>query len=365
LKGFKGKTPEEVCAAINAVDETIFEETSTIKTLLKVWEDAKEEIVQVEEHIAEKGTDNLGPPELFVHALKGVSNLQLKLNSFLSKMELPVKLEEVGPQIQHVIKASEQMVASKKFINLMEVILLMGNFLNSGTAKGNVAGFNYESLNKTVDTKTGDNKRTLLHIIQEYSEEHLKEEVEGWQDELDSVPLAAKVAGAQFESDIKGLEKMYNDIDNALKKIPEDGSQFHPVMKKFLEQIRTKLDDLNSSFTKMKEVYDKARAYVALDVKKALAPEEFFATLSTFMSHWKRVTDDNIKIRLQKEKEAKKAEAKKSVKKTKTAVNVLPGEDKLIAGLKKNAMGGGAFIGARKATSGKKKTVKLARAMDV
>ncbi|EKE41771.1 diaphanous protein, putative [Entamoeba nuttalli P19] len=372
LKGFKNKTPEEVCAAINSVDQTVFEETSTIKTMLKALEDAKEEIGQVEEHIKEKGTDNLGSAEMFVHALNGVSNITLKLNSFQSKMELPVKLEEVGPNIKHVIKASNQLLDSKKFIHLMEVILLMGNFLNSGTAKGNVAGFKFETLNKTLDTKTGDNKRTLLHIIQEYAAEKLKEEVDGWQNEVTEIPLAAKVPGAQFESDIKSLEKMYNDIQTAVGKIPEDGSKFHPIMKKFLEETRGKLDAVAKDFAEMNEIYKKAIQYMALDIAKPPPPEEFFTTLSTFISNWNRVTEENKKLQAQREKEAKKAEAAAAKKagKKKTSLAPIPGEEgNMVKGRRQNplAMEAAASVGGLKKTgfTFKKKTTKVLKTMDI
>ncbi|ELP84078.1 formin 2,3 and collagen domain containing protein, putative [Entamoeba invadens IP1] len=357
LKGFKGKTPDEVCKAINSLDQTVFEESSTIKTMLKLLEDAKEEMGNVEEHIKEKGTDNLGTAELFSHAISSVTNVVLKLQSFQSKMELPVKLDEVGPNIVLVTKASSELLKSKKFVHLLEVMLLVGNFLNKGTAKGNVTGFKFDTLGKTLETKTGDNKKTLLHVMEGYAQEKLKEEVIGWNEELPDVPLAAKVPGAQFDSDIKNLEKMYKEIETAVSKIPDDGSPFIPVMKKFLEENRVKLDKVAKDYEEMNKEFVEAVSYMALDKNKPPPPEEFFSTLSKFMADWKRVGDDNQKEKEKLEKEAKKAAAKNAKKTTKkVALAAIPGEEKL--GPKAAAFSSGL---AKKST--KKKVVK--KTMDI
>ncbi|KAL7719842.1 Diaphanous protein [Entamoeba marina] len=367
LKGFKGKTMKEVCKAIDEVDNKVFEETSTIKTILKALEDAAEEITQVEEHIASKGTDNLGTPELFVHELNGVKSLKLKLQSFQAKLELPEKIDEVGPNVGHVLNASNELLKSKKFIKLLEVILLMGNFLNSGTAKAGAPGFKFETLNKTLDTKTFDNKRTLLHVIQEYAEDKLKDDVYGWEDDVKTIALAAKVPGAQFESDIKSLEKMYTDISKAVEKIPNDGGSFHVIMSKFLEESRGKIDEINASFTDMNKAFLEAIGYLALDTKKPPAPEEFFSTLNTFISNWKRVTEENKKIALQKEKEAKKKAAEEAKKNSKKKISLakIPGEESSLPagapGAKKSLFGN---FNPKKSVL-KKKTAKMSRAMDV
>lgn len=48
----------------------------------------------------------------------------------------------------------------------MEVLLVVGNFINGGTFRGDCAGFKMDALIKTLDTKTADNKSHLLMYLE-------------------------------------------------------------------------------------------------------------------------------------------------------------------------------------------------------
>ncbi len=52
-----------------------------------------------------------------------------------------------------------------KLPRLLEIILAVGNYLNGTGPRGGAYGFKLEVLTKLADTKTADNKSTLLHYI--------------------------------------------------------------------------------------------------------------------------------------------------------------------------------------------------------
>ena len=65
------------------------------------------------------------------------------------------------------MKATKQVKESKNFLKFMEVLLVVGNFINGGTFRGDCAGFKMDALIKTLDTKTADNKSNLLMYLNE------------------------------------------------------------------------------------------------------------------------------------------------------------------------------------------------------
>ena len=63
---------------------------------------------------------------------------------------------------------------SEKFQKLLEILLFVGNFMNSGSSnlEGSV-GFDMKFLPKFYGTKANDNRRTLLHlVVQIVSDKH-------------------------------------------------------------------------------------------------------------------------------------------------------------------------------------------------
>ena len=52
-----------------------------------------------------------------------------------------------------ILNASKEVVRSKRVIQILEVVLAFGNFMNKGQ-RGNAYGFKVSSLNKIADTKS-------------------------------------------------------------------------------------------------------------------------------------------------------------------------------------------------------------------
>jgi len=77
-------------------------------------------------------------------------------------------------------------------MQVIEIVLAMGNYLNGTGAKGGAHGFKLEFLTKLADTKTADNKSTLLHYLVSYIEKRNKDLL-GFPQDLSNVEIGAKV----------------------------------------------------------------------------------------------------------------------------------------------------------------------------
>ena len=62
---------------------------------------------------------------------------------------------------------SLQVRRSHKFGKILELILLMGNIMNTGSRNEQSVGFDISYLPKLSNTKDRDNKSTLLHFLVE------------------------------------------------------------------------------------------------------------------------------------------------------------------------------------------------------
>lgn len=75
---------------------------------------------------------------------------------------------------------------------MMQTILAVGNALNQGTARGAAVGFKIDSLLKLTDTKTRNNKMTLMHYLAKVVAEKLPD-LTKIHDDLPSLEPATKV----------------------------------------------------------------------------------------------------------------------------------------------------------------------------
>ena len=54
---------------------------------------------------------------------------------------------------------------SGSFSRILEIVLVLGNYMNGTSSRGGALGFKLSSMNKLVDTKASNNKVSLLNFI--------------------------------------------------------------------------------------------------------------------------------------------------------------------------------------------------------
>jgi len=109
---------------------------------------------------------------------------------------------------------------SSNFLKLVQIVWAFGNYMNSGSPKGNAPGFQLRSLLKLKETKSSENKYTLLHHIVKHCDGNHKEILD-WVNDLQSAKYASKVSYQTINDDFVELEKGLDDVE---KKIPLVGN---------------------------------------------------------------------------------------------------------------------------------------------
>ncbi|MGH0179806.1 UNVERIFIED_CONTAM: hypothetical protein FKN15_002295 [Acipenser sinensis] len=149
--------------------------------------------------------EELCEPEQFGIVMSSVKLLRPRLNGIQFKLTFEEQVNNIRPDIMNVTFACEEVKKSENFMRLLELVLLVGNFMNSGSRNAQTFGFNISFLCKLRDTKSADQKTTLLHFLADMCEEK-HSDILKFTDELTHVESASKVpsfnAGSHSQADL-------------------------------------------------------------------------------------------------------------------------------------------------------------------
>jgi diaphanous 2 len=95
-----------------------------------------------------------------------IKGLRKRLRCLVYKHKFPELQDEIKHELTAGIQACIDVKNSDKFQKLLEFLLLVGNFMNSGSQNLERShGFDMKFLPKFYQTKCNDQKRTLLHLV--------------------------------------------------------------------------------------------------------------------------------------------------------------------------------------------------------
>ncbi|TNN59937.1 Protein diaphanous 3 [Liparis tanakae] len=114
---------------------------------------------------------NLSEPEQFGIVMSSVKRLRPRLSHILFRLQFEEQVNNLRPDILAVDAACNEVRKSRSFGRLLELVLLLGNYMNAGSRNAQSYGFDLSSLCKLKDTKSADQKTTLLHFLAEVCEE--------------------------------------------------------------------------------------------------------------------------------------------------------------------------------------------------
>lgn len=247
--------------------------------------------------------DELSGAEKFAATLGDIKRLVPRLHSINFKLCVSDMVADVKPDIVAGTAACEEVKTSKKFAKILELILLFGNYMNSGSKNGQAFGFEISFLTKLTNTKDFDNKQTLLHYMVETIENKFPELL-NFGEELPHVERAARVSLENIQKTMHqmttSLKNLRSDLENS--KVPQSpDDRFVDVMGDFAMQCKDQVDVLVKMKNKMESYYKEVGEYFAFDTNK-YPMEEFFSDIKTFKELFSQAYRENMKIREEEEK---------------------------------------------------------------
>ncbi|XP_031777153.1 protein diaphanous isoform X5 [Nasonia vitripennis] len=255
--------------------------------------------------------DDLTEAEQFCVKVSQIKRLLPRLRSLSFMLKYDELVQDVKPDIVAGTAACEEVMNSKKFAKILELILLLGNYMNSGSKNGQAFGFEISFLTKLTSTKDIENKQTLLHYLVDTIERKFPDCLNFFE-ELGHVDKASRVSLEniqrtlrQMDANIRNLEQ---DLNNA--KIPQsDQDNFAKVMTPFAKKARESYEIMQNMFKNMDGLYNEISEFFAFD-KQKYTIEEFFGDIKRFKDDFMQAQKEIIKLREADEKQRRAREAR-------------------------------------------------------
>ncbi|XP_057644547.1 protein diaphanous homolog 1 [Chionomys nivalis] len=303
---------QEIKNVILEVNEAVLTE-SMIQNLIKQMPEP-EQLKMLSELKDEY--DDLAESEQFGVVMGTVPRLRPRLNAILFKLQFSEQVENIKPEIVSVTAACEELRKSENFSNLLEITLLVGNYMNAGSRNAGAFGFNISFLCKLRDTKSADQKMTLLHFLAELCENDYPDVLK-FPDELAHVEKASRVSAENLQKNLDQMKKQIADVERDVQNFPaatDEKDKFVEKMTSFVKDAQEQYNKLQMMHSNMETLYKELGDYFIFDPKK-LSVEEFFMDLHNFRNMFLQAVKENQKRRETEEKMRRAKLAKEKAEK--------------------------------------------------
>jgi hypothetical protein len=237
----------------------------------------------------------------------------------------------------------------------LQIILAIGNFMNDSSKVANTYGFKLKSLTKIKDTKSVDNKTTLMQYIVSYLEaEHPT--LLDFLDELKNVDAATRVSYETIDMEMakirKGKELVQRELEQAIKANLKD-DKFIDLCQKFSSKHFSEISIVEECYQDMVEDLKVVAELYAEDPNKlSKKPDEFFSDLRIFFADFQQAkTKNDEEKKKQQQQQAKSPVTTKGSTATPTSPNNDDPQEKLSMLLDPSAI-----LQRREAMKNKRKT---------
>uniref|UniRef100_A0A8D3AIH7 Diaphanous-related formin 3 n=1 Tax=Scophthalmus maximus TaxID=52904 RepID=A0A8D3AIH7_SCOMX len=261
---------------------------------------------------------NLSEPEQFGVVMSSVKRLRPRLSHILFRLQFEEQVNNLRPDILAVNAACDEVRKSCSFGRLLELVLLLGNYMNAGSRNAQSYGFDLSSLCKLKDTKSGDQKTTLLHFLAQVCEQDFPD-VMKFVEDLQHVDRASRVSAENLEKSLRQMERQLLQLERDLETFssPDDpNDMFLAKMSSFSKVAREQYGKLVIIHSNMETLYQNLLEYFAVDPKKT-SVEELFTDLSNFRSMFTQALKENLRQRESEEKQRRARAAKEKAEREK------------------------------------------------
>jgi cytokinesis protein len=211
-----------------------------------------------------------------------------------------VEYEEITEKMRHVVAVSESLRDSVSLMNVLGLILDIGNYMND--ANKQARGFKLSSLARLGMVKDDKNESTLADLV----ERIVRNQYPEWEDftnDIGGVITAKKINIEQLQQDAK---KYVDNIRNVQMSLDSgnlsDPKKFHPqdrvsqVVQRCMKEARRKAEQMQLYLEEMVRTYNDIMIFYGEDPSDENAKREFFAKLAQFVADWKKSREKNVQM---------------------------------------------------------------------
>ncbi|KAM9470277.1 protein diaphanous homolog 2 isoform 2-T3 [Clarias gariepinus] len=247
--------------------------------------------------------EELCESEQFGIVMSSVKLLRPRLNGILFKLTFEEQVNNIRPDIMNVTFACEEVKKSEGLSKFLELVLLVGNYMNAGSRNAQTFGFNINFLSKLQDTKSTDQNTTLMHFLAGKCEE-MHPEMLNFPDELEHVENASKVSAQVLKASLDSMERQIQRLETDIQNFPKTDDKLDKFVEKmsgFSKYSREQYEKLSTRHKNMQKLYESLGSYFAFD-PHSISIEDFFGDLANFRTRFIEAVKENHKKREMEEK---------------------------------------------------------------
>uniref|UniRef100_A0A8D3BXM1 Formin-like 2b n=1 Tax=Scophthalmus maximus TaxID=52904 RepID=A0A8D3BXM1_SCOMX len=280
-----GQGSEVICRAIHTFDlRTV--RVDFVECLMRFLPTEAEVKMLRQYERDRKPLEALSDEDRFMMQFSRIERLSQRMSIMTFMGNFTDNVQMLTPQLHAIIAASVSIKSSQKLKKILEIILALGNYMNS-SKRGAVYGFKLQSLDLLLDTKSTDRKQTLLHYIANVVREKYSA-VSLFFNELHYVDKAAAVSLENVLCDVKELQR---GMELTWR---EFSVQHNATLKDFISRHESRLSKLQEDARIAQDAFEDAVKFFG-ESSKTMPPSVFFPIFVRFIKAYRVSKHDSRK----------------------------------------------------------------------
>uniref|UniRef100_A0A4W4FRI1 Formin-like 2a n=1 Tax=Electrophorus electricus TaxID=8005 RepID=A0A4W4FRI1_ELEEL len=282
-----GKTPEEICKAIQVFDLRTLP-VDFVECLMR-FVPTEAEVKALRQYEKErKAVESLTDEDRFMMQFSKMERLTQKMTIMAFTGNFCESVLMLTPQLHAVIAASVSIKSSQKLKKILEIILALGNYMNS-SKRGAVYGFKLQSLDLLLDTKSTDRKMTLLHYIANVVKEKYQQ-VLLFYNELHYVEKAAAGTVSRCDNVLLDVKELQRGMDLTKREYSMHGH--NTLLRDFIQHNESKLKKLQDDAKIAQDAFEEVVKFFG-ESSKTTPPSVFFPVFVRFVKAYRQAEEEN------------------------------------------------------------------------
>ncbi|KRZ03628.1 FH2 domain-containing protein 1, partial [Trichinella zimbabwensis] len=237
----------------------------------------------------------LGDAEKFFLYLREIPYYRIRVETMLLKSEFATIIEGMKSSLEIMLRAAREVLKSRALPDLLYLVLLVGNYLNSGVYSGNACGFRLVSLWNLVDVRANLPNVTLIHYFAAEAEKK-NQKLLSFCEELPHVEEASKISLDILYADYRSMQERTRKASHQVSKCDKELLE---QVEKFVEHASKELSDVDRLLKQLDNLRIQLAEFFCEDLH-SFKLDEAFKVIANFQQKFKKALQENHE-RLRKE----------------------------------------------------------------